>query len=87
MSLGPTASEHPGVNFKEVIKLPIEEIQIKLKDIIQKQNFAIQIGQVQMIQQLQMLREIYTRAQIEKLDAMFGNSDNSEELEGKIDIS
>ncbi len=78
--------EHPGLDIEAIKRdLSIEEIQVKLKDIIMKLNFAYQTGNVALITQLNMGRETYTRAQLEKLHEMFG--DDKDNAQGQIDIS
>lgn len=78
--------EHPGINVKKIKEeMSIEEMQAQLKDIIMKLNFAYTTGNQPLIQQLTMVKESYTRAQLEKLDEMFG--DDKENAKGQIDIS
>lgn len=78
--------EHPGLNVREIKEqMSIEEIQAKLKDIMMKLNFAYRTSNQAMIAQLNMGRETYTRAQLEKLNEMFG--DDKDNAQGHIDIS
>ena len=78
--------EHPGLNVAQIKEdLSIEEIQAKLKDVIMKLNFAYSTGNNALITQLSMVRESYTRAQMEKLNEMFG--DDKDNAQGHIDIS
>jgi len=87
MSDGNLGNEHPNLNIVNIKEdLTIEEIQGKLKMIIERLNFAYRIGNQQMINQLNMMRATYSRAQQEKLEDMFGN-DKNQDVKGKIDIS
>ena len=79
--------EHPGLDVSKIKEdMSIEEIQTKLKDIISKLNFAYSTGNTALITQLQMGKETYTRAQMEKLNEMFGGDDD-DHTKGIIDIS
>ena len=79
--------DHPSIDLNAIKELSIEEIQIKLKDIITKLNFAYRNGNQSIIYQLQMARDSYTRAQLEKLDEMFVTHGEDGEDTGTIDIS
>lgn len=86
MSFGNIGNEHPFLDINNIKEqLTLEEIQAKIKSLIEKLNYAYQIGNQQMINQLEMMRATYTRAHQEKLDEMFGD-DKKQDIDGKIDI-
>jgi len=88
MSDGPLGNEHPFIDIRAVKdQLTIEEIQGKLKEIIERLNFAYRTGNQPLINQLNMARATYSRAQQEKLAEMFGDDKNKADIDGKIDIS
>jgi len=85
MSTGNMGDEHPFLNVKDIKEqLSPEEIVSKLKDILEKLNFAYRTGNQPLITQLNQARATYARAQEEKLTEMFSSDKN---IEGKIDIS
>jgi len=87
MSDGNLGNEHPFLDIVTIKEqLSIEEIQLKLKEIIGRLNFAYRIGNNAMITQLNQMRTTYSRAQQEKLEEMFGD-DKNQDITGKIDIS
>jgi len=78
--------EHPGLNVTQIkADMSLEEIQVKIKDIVTRLNFAYQTMNQPLINQLEMVRETYSRAQQEALDEMFGN--DKDNPVGNIDIS
>jgi hypothetical protein len=80
--------EHPGLDVNKIKEeLNLEEIQVKIKEISNRLRFAYQTNNQQLINQLAMVMETYTRAQMEKLNEMFGNDKEEASLTGKIDIS
>lgn len=87
MSYGNLGNEHPSVSVSKIKKeLSLEEVQVKMKSIIEKLNYAYSTGNQPMIHQLNMIKATYTRAQVEMLEEMFGD-DKNQDIEGKIDIS
>jgi len=79
--------EHPALDVLQIKNdLTIEEIQSKVMDLNKRMTFAYRTGNQSLINQLSMVLEVYTRAQRELLDEMFGNKDGPD-LNGKIDVS
>jgi len=79
--------EHPGVDIAQIKEeLTLEQVQGKINDLNNRMTFAYRTGNQSLINQLDMVLEVYTRAQREKLEEMFGNKDGPD-LDGKIDIS
>jgi len=86
MSMGNMGNEHPGINFNSIKEqLSLEEIQLKLKELVDRLNFAYATSNQPMINQLSMLQATYNRAQQEMSEEMFNSS--SDNITGKIDIS
>jgi len=80
--------EHPGVDILQLKRdLNLEEIQVKIQDLNKRVAFAYRINNQDLINQLNMVLEVYTRAQQEMLNEMFGNSGKDSDLDEKIDIS
>lgn len=79
--------EHPGADINEIKKLNIEEIQQKLSDLYKRQSFAYQTNNIPMLSQIDMIIEVYGRAQSELLNEMFSSDDDGPDLEDKIDVS
>jgi len=80
--------EHPGVDILELKRdFNLEEIQGKIQDLNKRVAFAYRINNQDLINQLNMVLEVYTRAQQEMLNEMFGNSGKGPDLDEKIDIS
>jgi len=77
--------EHPFLNHNEIAKLPLDEIQGKISDVLGKLNFANQTGNWQLSSQLQMVLETHNEALKIKLDEITknGQKDHSD----KINIS
>ena len=77
--------EHPFLNHNEIAKLPLDEIQGKISDVLGKLNFANQMGNWQLSSQLQMILETYNEALKINLDKITkdGQNDHSD----KINIS
>jgi len=77
--------EHPFLNHDEIAKLPLDELQSKISDILSKLNFANQTGNWQLSSQLQMVLETHNEALKIKLDEITknGQDDHSD----KINIS
>jgi len=83
--MGDMGNEHPQIDINNIKKdLTIEEIQEKLKDIVTKLNFAYNTGNQELMNQLTMFKNVYTRAQQELLDEMFSAED--EDLTDRIRI-
>lgn len=78
---------HPNIDVNAIKELSVDEIQKKLKDIITKLNYSYSTGNQAMIFQLEMARESYTRAQMEKLNEMFATAAEEGRDTGTIDIS
>ena len=80
--------DHPGVDIKQLKRdLKIEEIQEKLRELYKRQAFAYQTNNTPMLAQLEMIIDVYGRAQMEMLDEMFSPGGVGPDLEGKIDVS
>lgn len=80
--------EHPGIDIVQVKRdLTLEEIQAKIIELQTKMGFAYRMGKHEMMHQLEMMLEVYTRAQMEMLDEMFGDNGDGPDLGGKIDVS
>lgn len=78
--------EHPGIDIRKIKNdMTLEEIQGKVVDLRTRMGFAYQTGNHNMMQQLEMMLEVYTRAQNEILDEMFSSQDNDHG--GQIDVS
>ena len=79
--------EHPGLSVREIKEtLTIDEMQSKISDVNSRLNFSYRTGNQQLINQLNMVLETYTRAYQETLNEMFGN-DKDDPNKGIIDIS
>jgi iron-sulfur cluster repair protein YtfE (RIC family) len=79
---------HPGLDINQIKKdLNLEQIQEKLRDLYKRQAFAYQTGNQQLISQIDMIIEVYTRAQLETLDEMFKPGGDGPNIDDKIDIS
>ena len=80
--------EHPGVDINQIKRdLKLEEVQEKLRELYKRQTFAYQTNNTPMMAQLDMVIEVYGRAQMEMLDEMFSPGSDGPDLEGKIDVS
>lgn len=78
--------EHPFLSVAQIKEeLSVDEIHKKIQEIVGRLNFAHRTGNQQLINQLQMVYETYSRAQMEKVDELFGNDGKGHQ--GKIDIS
>jgi len=79
--------EHPGVDIHQIKNdLNLEEIQAKIMDLQKRITFVYRTGNQSLINQLEMVIEVYRRAQYEVLEEMYGNKDGPD-LDEKIDIS
>lgn len=80
--------EHPGVDINQIKRdFKLEEVQDKLKELYKRQTFAYQTNNIAMLSQLEMIIEVYGRAQMEMLDEMFSPESGGPDLDGKIDVS
>lgn len=80
--------EHPGVDINQIKEdLTLEEIQEKLRDLYMRQSFAYKTNNQAMLNQIEMIIEVYARAQMEILDEMFSSDEDGPDLDGKIDVS
>jgi len=78
--------EHPGLDIKKIKDdMTLDEIQAKIVDLRTRMGFAYRMGNQNMMNQLDMMLEVYTRAQNEVLDEMFSSQDNDHG--GQIDVS
>jgi len=78
--------EHPGLDVTKIKQdLSLEEIQQKILDLRQRISFAYQTNNQPMLNQLNMMLEVYTRSQNEVLEAMYKSSDQN--LDDQIDVS
>ena len=69
--------EHPGIDIRQIKNdMNLEEIQLKIVEIRNRMNFAYRMQNHPMMNQLEMILEVYTRAQNEILDEMFNSQDN-----------
>jgi len=83
-----TSMEHPGLDIVQIKKdLSLEEIQSKVNDLHKRMAFAYTTGNHDMMYQLEMMLEVYTRAQMEVLNEMFSPDGDGPDLDGKIDVS
>ena len=83
-----TSMEHPGVSITQIKRdLKIEEIQEKLRELYKRQAFAYQTNNTPMLAQLEMIIEVYARAQMEILNEMFSPGGDGPDLDDKIDVS
>jgi uncharacterized membrane protein (DUF106 family) len=79
--------EHPALDVNTIKEeLTLEEIQGKVRELNERMSFAYRTQNQPLIDQLQMVYEVYTRAQLEKLNEMFGSSGDDNQSE-KIDIT
>ncbi|MEE8328139.1 MAG: hypothetical protein V3R32_05040 [Nitrosomonadaceae bacterium] len=80
--------EHPGVDLLQIKRdFNLEEIQAKIQGLNTRIAFSYRINNQDLINQLNMVLEVYTRAQQEMLNEMFGNGGKGPDLDDKIDIS
>lgn len=80
--------EHPALDVNQIKEeLTLEEIQEKIRGLTDRLSFAHQTQNQTLIHQLQMVYEVYSRAQMEVLNEMFGNDPNKDNQSDKIDIS
>lgn len=79
--------EHPGVDIHEIKKMKLEEIQEKLTDLYKRQTFAYSTNNMPLLHQLEMIIEVYSRAQMELLNEMFSPGGDGPDLDDKIDVS
>lgn len=77
--------EHPFLNHEEIAKLPLDEIQGKISDILGKLNFANQTGNYHLSNQLEMVLETHNEALKLKLDEITKN--DGDDHSDKINIS
>lgn len=78
--------EHPGVNIAQIKEdLSLDEIQGKLQQLNSRLSFSYSTGNQELINQLEMIIEVYRRAQFEMLEEMFGN--DGPDTSDSIDIS
>lgn len=80
--------EHPGIDIVAIKRdMTLEELQAKVTDLHTRMGFAYQTNNQPMMHQLEMMLEVYTRAQMEVLDEMFKPDPDGPDLGGKIDVS
>ena len=80
--------EHPHLDIVAIKRdQTLEEIQGKVTDIRNRMTFAYQTNNQPMMHQLEMILEVYTRAQMEVLDEMFKPDGDDPDVAGKIDVS
>ena len=79
--------EHPDVDIIEIKKMSLEQIQEKLSELYKRQAFAYRVNNIPLLNQINMVVEVYARAQTELLDEMFSPGDGGPDLAGKIDVS
>ena len=80
--------EHPGIDINQIKRdLSIEEIQEKLRELYKRQAFAYQTNNTPMLSQIEMVIEVYSRAQMEMLEEMFSPGGDGPDLDDKIDVS
>ena len=78
--------EHPALNVIQIKEeLSLEQIQEKIADLNKRLHFAYQMQNQSLINQLDMVLEVYVRAQSEILNEMFSGDDGKDT--GQIDIS
>lgn len=78
--------EHPGIDIIAVKRdMNLEEIQGKILELRHKMTFAYHMQNQNLMNQLEMALEVYTRAQNEILEEMFSSQDNDHG--GQIDVS
>lgn len=82
-----TNMEHPALDVNDIKEKGLEEIQEKLRELYKKQNFAYKTGNQPVLNQLQMVIEVYARAQQELLREMFSPNGKGGDLDDKIDVS
>lgn len=81
----PSKMEHPFLSVKEIKDtMTIEQIQEKIRMLADRLRFAYNTGNGPLINQLHMVYEVYTNAQIEKLNELF--SSDGKDHQNKIDI-
>jgi hypothetical protein len=79
--------EHPQLDVTEIKEShTLDQLQEKIGQLTDRLRFAYQTQNQALINQLNMVLECYTRAQMEKLDEMFKSNDQDNQS-GKIDIS
>jgi len=80
--------EHPGVDINQVKKdLTLEEIQVKIGELNTRLTFAYRTNNESLMNQVNMVLEVYTRAQREMLHEMFSPGGDDPDIDGKIDVS
>ena len=80
--------EHPGLDIVQIKRdLTLEEIQGKISELNQRNSYAYRTGNQSLINQIDMVLEVYQRAQNELLDEMFSPGGTGPDIDGKIDIS
>ena len=80
--------DHPGIDITQIKKdMTLEEIQEKIIQLRNRMGFAYSMGKHDMMNQLEMVLEVYTRAQTEILTDMFTDDGDGPDLSGKIDVS
>ena len=80
--------EHPSLSVEQIKKdLTLEQIQEKMSELQKRLRFAYRIGNQQMINQLTMMYNVYTRAQAELLNELFGDDGDGPNLDDKIDVT
>lgn len=78
--------EHPGLDITTIKNdMALDEIQAKIVDLRSRMGFAYRINNQNMMNQLEMMLEVYVRAQNEILDEMFNSQDDDHG--GQIDVS
>jgi len=80
--------EHPSIDIRQIKEdLTIEEIQAKIIELRNRLSFAYSTGNQNLLNQIEMVLEVYTRAQFEVLDDMFKDDDGEDTLGDKINIT
>jgi uncharacterized membrane protein (DUF106 family) len=80
--------EHPSVDIIAIKReMSLEEIQEKIMQLQTRMSFAYRTNNHNMMHQLEMIHEVYTRAQMEVLSEMFGSDEDGEDIGDQIDIS
>ena len=78
--------EHPFLSTTDLASLSADELQTKISELTKKLNFAYQMGNVELQQQVGMALESYTNARNQKINDMY-NKGGGDDHTDKINIS
>ena len=74
--------EHPALNVQDIKEKSLEDLQKEIGKLYEKLNFANRTGNQALSNQLNMVLEVYLRANTEKLTEMYTDYEEEAEING-----